>query len=276
MWPGAWVIANGGLEAMSAACGVTPQAQNTGTSPSSKSIASPKSGSATSTIPRPAGSPTCTGAPCTAGIRPVTCTAVGTSAAGTGRIDTTSSPDSRPAGRHCRFVRNMATFRPCSMLAHRDAGVDQGALEAERAADEERHEVIGPQVRDLRHLLDQLAVPPYAIERQVRAKVCVRGELGARRAGLGDIEQRHRLRVALAEQQHVPGPVARHDDEVRLGDAGRVTAGRQDRTGPVCRARTFRGVSPGGDRAVADVLTLAHAESRHSQAARIRPSESAR
>ena len=31
--PGAWVITNGGLEAITALWGVTPQAQNTGTSP---------------------------------------------------------------------------------------------------------------------------------------------------------------------------------------------------------------------------------------------------
>jgi hypothetical protein len=33
MKSGAWVIANGGREAIKAACGVTPQAQNIGTSP---------------------------------------------------------------------------------------------------------------------------------------------------------------------------------------------------------------------------------------------------
>ena len=34
MCPGAWEIASGGRDSMTAACGVTPQAQNTGTSPS--------------------------------------------------------------------------------------------------------------------------------------------------------------------------------------------------------------------------------------------------
>ena len=33
MWPGLCVIANGGFACISAACGVTPHAQNTGTSP---------------------------------------------------------------------------------------------------------------------------------------------------------------------------------------------------------------------------------------------------
>ena len=50
-------------------------------------------------MPSASGGPTCTGAPCTCGMRAVTCTAVVTSSPGTGRIVTTSGPDSRPAGR---------------------------------------------------------------------------------------------------------------------------------------------------------------------------------
>lgn len=41
MCPGACVIANSGLDAITAACGVTPHAQNTGTSPGSNTGASP-------------------------------------------------------------------------------------------------------------------------------------------------------------------------------------------------------------------------------------------
>ena len=51
MCPGAWVIANGGRVAISAACGVTPHAQKTGTSPSWTSMGSPKSGLARSLMP---------------------------------------------------------------------------------------------------------------------------------------------------------------------------------------------------------------------------------
>ena len=47
-----------------------------------------------------------------AGISDVMRPAVPTSAGGTGRIDTTSGPCMRPAGRHSRFVRYIATFRP--------------------------------------------------------------------------------------------------------------------------------------------------------------------
>jgi hypothetical protein len=42
-------------------------------------------------------------------------TAVATSSAGTGRMDTTSGPDNSPAGRQGRSVRYMGTFVPASM-----------------------------------------------------------------------------------------------------------------------------------------------------------------
>ncbi len=44
MWPGAWLTANGTRDAITAACGVTPQAQNTGISPGRSVTGSPKSG----------------------------------------------------------------------------------------------------------------------------------------------------------------------------------------------------------------------------------------
>ena len=65
-------------------------------------------------MPSSAGSPTCTGAPCTAGKRAVTAAAVSTSPAGTGRIDTTSGPVTAPASRQRHDVRYIATFTPCS------------------------------------------------------------------------------------------------------------------------------------------------------------------
>lgn len=51
MCPGACVIAKGGCDAMSAAWRVTPQAQNTGTSPAAPAGASPKSGWSISVMP---------------------------------------------------------------------------------------------------------------------------------------------------------------------------------------------------------------------------------
>ena len=61
--------------AMTAACGVTPHAQNTGISSTRTSTGSPKSGSSRSAMPSSTGSPTWTGAPCTDGYRAVTRTA---------------------------------------------------------------------------------------------------------------------------------------------------------------------------------------------------------
>ena len=67
MCPGAWVIISSGRLAAATACGVTPQAQNTGTSPSRISTGSPYWGEPKDAIPSTDGSPTCTGAPWTPG-----------------------------------------------------------------------------------------------------------------------------------------------------------------------------------------------------------------
>lgn len=100
---------------MIAACGVTPQAQKTGTSPSRISTGSPKSGVDRSVMPNASGAPMCTGAPCTAGNRPLIATASATRSAAIGRIDTTIGPLSLPAGRQGRFVRYIDTFDPVVM-----------------------------------------------------------------------------------------------------------------------------------------------------------------
>lgn len=55
IWPGAWVIMNSGLTAMATACGVTPHAQKTGTSPGRISEGSPKSGLSMSWMPMASG-----------------------------------------------------------------------------------------------------------------------------------------------------------------------------------------------------------------------------
>ncbi len=65
--PGLWVMASGKRALASAFSGVTPQAQNTGSSPGATAIDSPPSGRARSRMPIACGSPTCTGAPCTVG-----------------------------------------------------------------------------------------------------------------------------------------------------------------------------------------------------------------
>ena len=61
--------ANSGFACITTACGVTPHAQNTGTSPGLKSTGSPKSGRVMSAMPIAAGSPMWTGVPWALGKR---------------------------------------------------------------------------------------------------------------------------------------------------------------------------------------------------------------
>src|SRR5579864_9228241 len=93
MCPGLCVIENGGLADWIAECGVTPQAQNTGSSSGATSVVPmPRYGFARSSMPMSDGAPRCTGAPCTRGKRDVTCTARIAFAGVIGRIDTMSLP----------------------------------------------------------------------------------------------------------------------------------------------------------------------------------------
>src|SRR5262245_62209003 len=87
---------NGGLLASATACGVTPQAQNTGTSPGPNGCGSPQSGFVMSLMPIAAGSPMCTGAPCALGKRALAVTALDSCADGIGRIETTIGPGNTP------------------------------------------------------------------------------------------------------------------------------------------------------------------------------------
>ena len=91
-------LQNGGLAASITACGVTPQAQNSGTSPGRMSGSPPYSGLAMSAMPIAAGSPKWIGAPCTRGKREVISMARMALATVKLRIDTTMRPWKRPAG----------------------------------------------------------------------------------------------------------------------------------------------------------------------------------
>src|SRR2546429_240339 len=77
----------GGLLARATACGVTPHAQNTGTSPARNGCASPQSGLLMSLMPSAAGSPMCTGAPWAFGKRALAVTALDSCADGLGAAD---------------------------------------------------------------------------------------------------------------------------------------------------------------------------------------------
>ena len=84
----------------------------------------------------------------------VTCTARIASWAENGRMLTTIGPWKRPAASVCRFVWYMATFLPCCTW-QRQAGVhQQRLLERERAANDEGHQVIAPEVPDVGGLAD--------------------------------------------------------------------------------------------------------------------------
>jgi hypothetical protein len=134
-------------------------------------------------MPISAGSPRCTGAPCTAGKREVICTARMAAAARSGRIDTTSGPLKGPAGSVA--MRWCGTSPRCGLrrrgAAH--AFVAQRLLERERAAEHEGDQVVAPQRAMSVGFVDQLAVAPDAVARQVGAHVdavAQRGSAGRR------------------------------------------------------------------------------------------------
>ena len=189
-------------------------------------------------MPIAAGSPMWTGVPWAFGKRAQMVVARMAWAGVNGRIDTTIGPRNTPAGRQSMLVRYIGTLRPCSTCRTGTPGLQQGVLERERAAEQEGDEVVPPVAGDVGRLVDQFAVAEDAVGRHVGAEVGVRGDdAGHRVAGFGHVEQRARLRVALAEEQKVEGQVARHDDEVGL-DVAEGEAGR--RGGRVRRERQAR------------------------------------
>ena len=127
-------------------------------------------------MPMAAGSPKCTGAPCTAGKREVTWIARIASAGDSGRIETTSGPPNGPPARSAMVVRYIAHVAALLDVAQPQAVVEQRLLERERAADHERHQVVAPEVAHVGGLADQLAVAPHAVARDIGADVDVRAE----------------------------------------------------------------------------------------------------
>ena len=86
--------------------------------------------------------------------------------------------------------------------------------------------MLGPRLARVGDLLGERPITPDTVARQVAAQIGARGEHGLETAGLGDVEHRAGLGVALREQQEVPGPVLRQRDEVALREAGRPAGGR--------------------------------------------------
>ena len=242
MCPGACPIAYAGREAITAACGVTPQPQKTGTSPGCTGTASPKSGCIEVGDADRRGITDVHRSTVDRGVARGHADRGGTSSAGTGRIETTSGPCSEPAGRVSTEVRYIGTFEPVLEVAHRDAGLQQRGLEGEAAAEQERDQVLAPVLAHVGHLGDRLAVLVDDVRRQVGAQVA--GEDRCRDlTGLGDVEHRARLRVALREEQHV---VCQVDAAPRAGWPGsspRTSPTSAPADPPRNRARASAGVS---------------------------------
>ena len=236
MWPGAWVMQNGSRLASATACGVTPQAQKTGSSPGRSSTGSPKSGRARSAMPSASGAPTWTGAPWTRSNRPVTRTASGNQR----RRDGPHADHQRSleAAGGLRSAGWSGTWGRCSSSPRGAAGPRPAAerlLEGEAAADQEGDQVLAPE-RASRRRPRRTAGPRG--RRGSAAGRCAGRRRGRRpgsarpasstsitRAGLG---------VALAEEQEVEGGLARHHHQVGLDPAAALAGGG---SGPASLAR---------------------------------------
>ena len=178
-------------------------------------------------MPSASGWPTCTGAPCAIGSRAEISTTRATSRLLIGRMLTTISPLNR-AGRHAGDVG--AVHRHVAALvdvAQAHAGRLHRRLEREAAADQER--APGRRARGSR----PRRAPRRARRRDRRDSRARRSRCsapgaheGSSRTGRQHLDQRARLRVALAEEQEVERLGLRHDHQVGLDPAGRVAGGR--------------------------------------------------
>jgi hypothetical protein len=100
-------------------------------------------------------------------------TAFGIIAAGTGRIDTTMGRgNARLAGTPSTF----STSRRSSLVdvAQRDARVEKCPFEGERAAQEERDEVVAPERRDVGDFVGEHAILVDTVLRQVGPEIGAR------------------------------------------------------------------------------------------------------
>src|SRR6185295_15967256 len=95
---GAWAMKNGSLAFSAALCGVTPQAQNTGTIPGGVGGTGPPNNGSFRSAPIAEGSPRWIGAPWLNGNRHVTSVAVLACGAVSQRMVTIMSPRNGPAG----------------------------------------------------------------------------------------------------------------------------------------------------------------------------------
>ncbi len=188
----------------------------------------------------------------------------------------------RPAERPHRHGRDRAAVHRHHLalvdVPHAQPGLLQGMFEGQRAADHEADEIVPPERRDLARFVDQHAVAPDAIARQVAAQVEILAERGQQRAArLGHADQRAGRRVGAAVGGEIVGPGGRQDHQVALRVARRGAAGiavvagaeRQPRgAGRVERGRVGRGAQGAGvDRVHPGAILIRSSYGRHSSAA---------
>lgn len=106
---------------------------------------------------------------------------------------------------------------PLLDVAERYAVLDEGLLERIGAANHERHEILAPPFGDVGGLLDELAVLPDAVARQVGADVEIETQRGdVRIADVGHPDQRARLGIGLTEAQEIRRKILRQDGKIAL------------------------------------------------------------
>src|SRR5437762_2153688 len=134
--------------------------------------------------------------------------------------------------RHVRSIhRHIATLLDMTNAKPRR---HQGLLERKRASENESDQIVAPVRDNVGRLLDEIAVTPNAIARQVGTDV----EIGTERrypwiADVGNADQWARPAVEVTEALECRGELLGQDDEIALQGSRRDIRGRP---GPLARA----------------------------------------
>ena len=142
MWPGEWKMASGGPPFCTTTCGVTPHAQNTGTSPVPMETGSPKSGPSRFAMPS-AGISDMDRCSVHGGEARVISVARAMSSGANGRMETTIGPPERSCVDALRLVTYIGTLCLAPDAPRQSSG-GQRPLEAERTTQQERHQIGAP------------------------------------------------------------------------------------------------------------------------------------
>ena len=126
-------------------------------------------------------------------------------------------------------------------MTHGKTGALHRGLEAERAPKQECDEILSPQVSDIRWLLGQHAPPIYTVARNLGTNIASGSHMAwVPGPGLGHIQDRAGLGIALAETQEIKREIFRHDDQVRLKVIRRETARWTDQQARSCLGSNVR------------------------------------